>query len=59
MYETTKKTVVEKASLLTETYGVTSVQYALMDQGEIVVSGQTGKNDSKGKFHSHPIPSMA
>nr|WP_154984104.1 serine hydrolase domain-containing protein [Paenibacillus xylanexedens] len=49
MYETTKKTVVEKASLLTETYGVTSVQYALMDQGEIVVSGQTGKNDFKGE----------
>lgn len=49
MYETTKKTVMEKASLLTETYGVTSVQYALMDQGEIVVSGQTGKNDSKGE----------
>lgn len=49
MYGTTKKTVMEKASLLTETYGVTSVQYALMDQGEIVVSGQTGKNDSKGE----------
>ncbi|MDT0122759.1 serine hydrolase domain-containing protein [Paenibacillus sp. RRE4] len=49
MYGTTKKTVMEKASLLTETYGVTSVQYALMDQGEIVVSGQTGKNDLKAK----------
>ncbi|WP_260984535.1 serine hydrolase [Paenibacillus xylanexedens] len=49
MYGTTKKTVMEKASLLTETYGVTSVQYALMDQGEIVVSGQTGKNDLKNE----------
>jgi CubicO group peptidase (beta-lactamase class C family) len=48
-YESTKKTVMEKAKLLTETYGTTSVQYALMDQGEIVVSGQTGKNDQQGK----------
>ncbi|WP_236703521.1 serine hydrolase, partial [Paenibacillus xylanivorans] len=44
-YETTKKTVIEKAKLLTETYGTTSLQYALIDGGEIVVSGQTGKND--------------
>ncbi|MGQ8875297.1 serine hydrolase domain-containing protein [Paenibacillus sp. TSA_86.1] len=48
-YESTKKTVMEKAKLLTETYGTTSVQYALMDQGEIIVSGQTGKNDQHGK----------
>ncbi|WP_440119336.1 serine hydrolase domain-containing protein [Paenibacillus sp. QZ-Y1] len=46
-YEPTKKTVMEKAKLLTETYGTTSLQYALMDHGEIVVSGQTGKNDLK------------
>ncbi|WP_431091436.1 serine hydrolase domain-containing protein [Paenibacillus sp. 8b26] len=48
-YETTKKTVIEKAKLLTETYGTTSLQYALIDGGEIVVSGQTGKNDIKDK----------
>ncbi|MHA7581568.1 serine hydrolase [Chryseobacterium mucoviscidosis] len=48
-YETTKKTVIEKAKLLTETYGTTSLQYALIDGGEIVVSGQTGKNDINDK----------
>ncbi|WP_311295114.1 serine hydrolase [Paenibacillus sp. MER TA 81-3] len=40
-----EKTAVEKAALLTETYGIPSVQYALIDDGEIVVSGQAGKND--------------
>nr|WP_246311112.1 beta-lactamase family protein [Paenibacillus xylanilyticus] len=40
-----KKTVIEKANILTESYGTTSLQYALIDEGEIVVSGQTGKND--------------
>lgn len=48
-YQKTKQTVTEKAKTLTETYGITSVQYALMDQGEIVVSGQTGKNDLQGQ----------
>ncbi|WDQ30651.1 serine hydrolase [Paenibacillus marchantiae] len=48
-YEATKKTVMEKAKLLTETYGTTSLQYALIDDGEIVVSGQTGKNDINDK----------
>ncbi|WP_342572972.1 serine hydrolase domain-containing protein [Paenibacillus sp. FSL R5-0749] len=48
-YETTKKTVIEKAKLLTETYGTTSLQYALIDGGEITVSGQTGKNDLNDK----------
>ncbi|WP_413378431.1 serine hydrolase domain-containing protein [Paenibacillus taichungensis] len=48
-YEKTKKTVIEKAKLLTETYGTTSLQYALIDGGEIVVSGQTGKNDINDK----------
>ncbi|PPQ49575.1 serine hydrolase [Paenibacillus peoriae] len=48
-YETTKNTVIEKAKLLTETYGTTSLQYALIDGGEIVVSGQTGKNDINDK----------
>ncbi len=44
-YEATKKSANEKAELLIETYGATSVQYALIDGGNIVVSGQTGKND--------------
>ncbi|MET3941530.1 CubicO group peptidase (beta-lactamase class C family) [Paenibacillus sp. PvP094] len=44
-YDATKATVMEKAKMLTAEYGVTSVQYALMDEGEIVISGQTGKND--------------
>ncbi|WP_145147517.1 serine hydrolase [Paenibacillus xylanexedens] len=48
-YETTEKTVIEKAKLLTETYGTTSLQYALIDGGEIVVSGQMGKNDLNDK----------
>ncbi|WP_339308342.1 serine hydrolase domain-containing protein [Paenibacillus sp. FSL L8-0435] len=48
-YETTKKAVIEKAKLLTETYGTTSLQYALIDGGEIVVSDQTGKNDINDK----------
>lgn len=48
-YETTKKAVIEKSKLLTETYGTTSLQYALIDGGEIVVSGQTGKNDINDK----------
>ncbi|WP_094936505.1 MULTISPECIES: serine hydrolase domain-containing protein [Paenibacillus] len=44
-YETTKKAVMDKAKILTETYGTTSVQYALMHEGKIVISGQAGKND--------------
>ncbi|MHA7581571.1 serine hydrolase domain-containing protein [Paenibacillus vandeheii] len=48
-YESTKKIVAEKAKTLTETYGTTSLQYALIDGGEIVVSGQTGKNDVNDK----------
>lgn len=58
-YQKTKQTVTEKTKTLTETYGITSVQYALMDHGEIVVSGQTGKNDLQGKVPLHPIRSMA
>ncbi|MCL6658832.1 serine hydrolase domain-containing protein [Paenibacillus amylolyticus] len=48
-YEPTKKIVAEKAKLLTEKHGITSLQYALIDGGEIVVSGQTGKNDKNNK----------
>ncbi|MGG4033208.1 serine hydrolase [Paenibacillus cisolokensis] len=49
-YENTRKAAAEKAALLTETYGTTSVQYALIDQGNIVVSGQSGRNDEEGKI---------
>ncbi|SEL51018.1 CubicO group peptidase, beta-lactamase class C family [Paenibacillus sp. OK003] len=49
-YDMTQKAVMEKAKLLTETYGTTSVQYALMDEGEIVISGQVGKNDPEGRI---------
>lgn len=41
-YEKVIKLANEKADLLTVGYGVTSVQYALIDDGEIVVSGQSG-----------------
>ena len=44
-YDLTQQAVIEKAKILTETYGTTSVQYALIDDGEIVISGQAGKND--------------
>lgn len=45
-----EKTAAEKAKLLTETYGTTSVQYALIDNGNITVSGQAGVNDIEGKI---------
>lgn len=48
-YAATKKAAAEKAKVLTETFATTSVQYALIDHGKIVVSGQTGKNDALGK----------
>ncbi|MBE1555808.1 serine hydrolase domain-containing protein [Sporosarcina limicola] len=48
-FDATKKIVTEKAKLLTETYGTTSLQYALVDDGEIVISGHAGKNDLKDK----------
>lgn len=44
-----EKTAAEKAKLLTGTYGTTSVQYALIDNGVITVSGQEGVNDMEGK----------
>jgi CubicO group peptidase (beta-lactamase class C family) len=44
-----EKIAAEKAKLLTETYGTTSVQYALIDNGKITVSGQAGINDIEGK----------
>ncbi|MFC9539926.1 serine hydrolase domain-containing protein [Lysinibacillus sp. NPDC056959] len=44
-----KKIAAEKATLLTKTYETTSVQYALIDNGKVILSGQTGKNDMEGK----------
>ncbi|RCX23642.1 CubicO group peptidase (beta-lactamase class C family) [Fontibacillus phaseoli] len=40
----------EKAALLTEQNGTTSVQYALIDNGKITVTGQSGLNDIEGKI---------
>jgi len=48
-YADTRKTASEKAAILTGQLGATSVQYALIDQGKIVVSGQSGINDKDGK----------
>ncbi|MFF2015314.1 serine hydrolase domain-containing protein [Paenibacillus sp. NPDC058177] len=48
-YEVTQKAAKEKADLLTQTYGTNSVQYALIDHGKIVASGQFGKNDEQGQ----------
>lgn len=39
-----------KAALLTGTYGTTSVQYAVVDNGKIIVSGVTGRNDADGNI---------
>ncbi|MFJ6208776.1 serine hydrolase domain-containing protein [Lysinibacillus sp. NPDC092081] len=44
-----KKIATEKAALLTKSYETTSVQYALIDNGKLILSDQTGKNDMKGK----------
>ncbi|KOP70132.1 beta-lactamase [Lysinibacillus sp. FJAT-14745] len=44
-----KKIAAEKATLLTKSYETTSVQYALIDNGKVILSGQTGKNDMEGK----------
>lgn len=41
-YDTVKSTAQNKASALTSLYGATSVQYALIDNGSVVVSGQSG-----------------
>jgi len=41
-YEATKQIAAQKADLLTKSYGTASLQYALIDHGKIVVSGQSG-----------------
>ncbi|WP_081735389.1 serine hydrolase domain-containing protein [Paenibacillus gorillae] len=48
-YEATQKVAEEKANLLTGRNGMISVQYALIDNGSIVVSGQLGRNDESGQ----------
>lgn len=48
-YDETRKVAREKADLLTKVYDTNSVQYAIIDHGNIVVSGQTGKNDEQGQ----------
>ena len=48
-YDVTRKDAKEKAELLTTAYGTNSVQYAIIDHGHIVVSGQSGKNDEQGQ----------
>lgn len=44
-FDVSKKIDVKKAKLLTETYHTTSLQYALIDDGEIVISGYASKNN--------------
>ena len=44
-----EKIAAESAALLTNSYETTSVQYALIDNGKLILSGQTGKNDIEGK----------
>ncbi|MCG7410465.1 beta-lactamase family protein [Paenibacillus sp. ACRRX] len=46
-FDASKKVAVEKAKVLIESYGTTSLQYALIADGEIVISGHAGKNDIK------------
>lgn len=46
-YEETKKIVAAKANRLIEDMGTVSLQYALIDNGNIVISGQSGLNDPK------------
>ncbi|OUB34280.1 serine hydrolase [Bacillus thuringiensis serovar pirenaica] len=44
-----EKIAAENAALLTKSYETTSVQYAVIDNGKLILSGQTGKNDIEGK----------
>lgn len=45
-YDNVKTQAKYAADLLTSAYGVTSVQYALIDEGDIVLSGQSGVYDT-------------
>ncbi|ACD24864.1 beta-lactamase family protein [Clostridium botulinum] len=49
-YSTVNEKIKEKANILVEKYGVTSVQYAMMDDGNIISSGNSGvysKNNNR------------
>lgn len=49
-YSTVNEKIKEKANTLVEKYGVTSVQYAMMDDGNIISSGNSGvysKNNNR------------
>lgn len=48
-YVNTQKVAAEKAAFLTEKIGTTSLQYALMDGDNIVVSGQAGYSHVESK----------
>ncbi|MUG45810.1 serine hydrolase domain-containing protein [Paenibacillus woosongensis] len=48
-YKVTRDTASKKAKLLVESYDTNSVQYALIDQGDIVISGVASKDAGKGK----------
>lgn len=47
--ESIEAAAAKKAKSLTTVYGVTSVQYALIDDGEIIVSNQVGYNNKASK----------
>ncbi|MDK8183889.1 serine hydrolase domain-containing protein [Paenibacillus sp. UMB4589-SE434] len=49
-YQSIQQLAAEKAELLVKAMGTVSVQYALIDNGNIVVSGQTGLNDEGKKI---------
>lgn len=54
----------QKANMLVKDYGVTSVQYALIDNGEITISDNAGVYSYKGntklnKNHIYPIASVS
>ncbi len=48
-YDDTMALAKKKAAFLTSIYGSASVQYALIDNGEIILSGQAGVNDKVKK----------
>lgn len=48
-YVNTQKVAAEKAAFLTEKLGTTSLQYALIDGDNIVVSGQSGYSHVESK----------
>ncbi len=53
-YVNTQKVAAEKAAFLTEKLGTTSLQYALIDGDQIVVSGQAGYSHLESKTVPSP-----